>query len=882
MSTQIGSTLVDTICAQCGATLTESGPFCTKCGARRNASAPIAAPRCCTKCGMQLVGEAKFCNKCGTPVAASATTSAFDSAAAAVPPSTPNREGALLDFSAAPVAPVPVSATPVVPMQAAPIPARRSSGNSKVVIAVVAMMVVFVVAGIAGVTYAVHRAKQKAAELEAQAEAEKARLASSLSDATNPQSGNNPAAANDMAKALAGLAAAAQNGNDAAAAEQLKKQLAQLAAAAQDPKTQAALRDLNNKLAGLSSTGQNPGGGSAADTHKDLAAIAAAASALGQGNAGGSGPPAGVAPATSAAGIRTIWAVADDLNKRLGDLQRDAPDQKASAAVNALSSKLEQLTTALERAPNDSAAKEDLNKGLADIAAAADNLTPAFVAGTDAALTPPPIPSGPPMVPIAGTGNPKHDWPLEYERTAGGPEADLVIRTGDINNLGFGWPNGFDPFSGQSTPIHPGPNIYDIPPNAPPGTDRIMIGSGVTPVHMHVQQAAGKLDRVMVDGMTMTKSGDGYCWSLNACYGLRPSRSGLSQTADHIQLPPGMSDDVLWVRTSEAAECTRDRTLTMPMPIVLDMGKLPSKITSVVVQIFADDFQAPRYGSHFQVSLNGTRIPSFEYVINSLDQSGPIGKLVTMRLLPEYWPLLKTGTVKLLIDDPTTHVQDGYAVDFVRILVNPHDVKYQVSLSTTVTDADTHKPIAGATVTAALASATTNPEGKCEFKGIPAGLVVATANAPGYDENSVPVDLPAGQSGHADIQLRPHQENTAALEESVAKTGTAAVYGIHFDTGSSKLRGDSMPALNAVLGLINGRTGSNWIISGHTDNQGSDSLNTPLSKARAASVVAWLTAHGVAAARLEPEGFGSTRPVADNATAGGRALNRRVEVSVAK
>ncbi|HEV2206570.1 MAG TPA: OmpA family protein, partial [Candidatus Acidoferrales bacterium] len=117
---------------------------------------------------------------------------------------------------------------------------------------------------------------------------------------------------------------------------------------------------------------------------------------------------------------------------------------------------------------------------------------------------------------------------------------------------------------------------------------------------------------------------------------------------------------------------------------------------------------------------------------------------------------------------------------------------------------------------------------------------------------------------------------------SIAQTGTASIYGIHFDTGSSKLRPDSLPALEAVLGLINGRAGSNWIIAGHTDNQGSDALNIPLSQARATSVVSWLAAHGVAQSRLDAQGFGSTRPVADNGTSAGRALNRRVEVSLAK
>lgn len=414
-----------------------------------------------------------------------------------------------------------------------------------------------------------------------------------------------------------------------------------------------------------------------------------------------------------------------------------------------------------------------------------------------------------------------------------------------------------------------------------------MLGTGVNPVHMHVEHTAGEPDHVMVDSVTepIATSGDGYSGSMNACYVIASIPSDLIQRfqkAGHIQLPPNYDDTVLWVSTPAAAQCARQRQLTMPTPIVLDVGELPGKIDTILVQIFVDDFQAPVYHSYFQVSLNGTRIPSFEYVINSLDQSGPIGKLVTMRLLPEYWPLLQSGTVKLLIDDPTTHARDGYAVDFVRILVNPHKFKYQVSLTATVTDADKHTPIPGATVSVGTTSAAADQQGKCELNDIPAGLVVATANAPGYDQNSVPVDLSAGQSGHADIQLHQHQETTAALEQSITQTGSATIYGIHFDTGSSKLRSDSLPALNAVLGLINGRPGSNWIIAGHTDNQGSDALNIPLSKARAGSVISWLTAHGVEGSRLEPQGFGATRPVADNSTANGRFLNRRVEVALAK
>lgn len=569
----------------------------------------------------------------------------------------------------------------------------------------------------------------------------------------------------------------------------------------------------------------------------------------------------------------------DEVEKQVSGLTKDAPsDSTTYAALNSLRTKLDELTRAVEE---NRITPEDLNKRLADITAAAAQLTPSIVAATDAALTPPPVPGGPVGVAVAGTGEPRHDWPLEYERTVGGPEADLVIRTGDINNLGFDWPAAFDPFSGNSTPAHPWPSILQIPPQAPSGTDRIMIGTGVTPVHMHLQHTPGQLDRIVIDSAIRTIPGDGYSDALEACYALVPS-GPVDQNTGQVQLPQDGNGILLWASTQTAAQCTKQRALTMPTPIALNVGDLPNRIDSVVVQMFVDDFQAPLHHSYFQVSLNGTRIPGFEDVINSLDQTGPIGKLVSMKLLPEYWPLLKSGTVNLLIDDPTTHARDGYAIDFVRILVNPHKFKYQVSVTATVTDADTHKPILGATVSVGTASVTTDQQGKCELKGIPAGLVVPTASAPGYEQNSVPVDLPAGQSGHADIQLHAHQESTAALEQSIAQTGTATVYGIHFDTDSSRLRGDSMPALNAVLGLISGRPGSTWVIAGHTDNQGSDALNIPLSKARAASVIGWLTGQGVAANRLEPQGFGSTRPVADNATASGRALNRRVEVSLAK
>ena len=67
-------------------------------------------------------------------------------------------------------------------------------------------------------------------------------------------------------------------------------------------------------------------------------------------------------------------------------------------------------------------------------------------------------------------------------------------------------------------------------------------------------------------------------------------------------------------------------------------------------------------------------------------------------------------------------------------------------------------------------------------------------------------------------------------------------------------------------------------VIGHTDSTGSDAVNDPLSRERAYSVQQYLTTRGVQGSRISTEGVGSRQPLADNATADGRARNRRVEI----
>ena len=141
-----------------------------------------------------------------------------------------------------------------------------------------------------------------------------------------------------------------------------------------------------------------------------------------------------------------------------------------------------------------------------------------------------------------------------------------------------------------------------------------------------------------------------------------------------------------------------------------------------------------------------------------------------------------------------------------------------------------------------------------------------------------------------DLWLRATYEYGASIAFAVADVGAedwaakfdkecrVALYGVLFDFGKATIRPDSEPVLVKAAAVLKARPAAKAQLSGHTDNVGGDDYNQKLSDARAASVMQWLSAHGVEASRLTSSGYGKTQPVADNGTDAGRARNRRVEL----
>jgi len=104
-----------------------------------------------------------------------------------------------------------------------------------------------------------------------------------------------------------------------------------------------------------------------------------------------------------------------------------------------------------------------------------------------------------------------------------------------------------------------------------------------------------------------------------------------------------------------------------------------------------------------------------------------------------------------------------------------------------------------------------------------------------------------------------------------------AMQGIQFETGKAVIKKSSNATLDQIAKVFIANPDYLVEVQGHTDNTGSDAVNLDLSQRRADAVKDYLVKAGVPQERLKAVGYGPARPIADNSTKSGRALNRRVE-----
>jgi len=127
-----------------------------------------------------------------------------------------------------------------------------------------------------------------------------------------------------------------------------------------------------------------------------------------------------------------------------------------------------------------------------------------------------------------------------------------------------------------------------------------------------------------------------------------------------------------------------------------------------------------------------------------------------------------------------------------------------------------------------------------------------------------------------------NQEANTALETPEDDDNTLILKYVTFETGSAQLTELSSYQLDDAIAFLKKNTDVNVMLKGHTDSTGNPDSNLTLSDRRASQVRSYLLNGGIDAERMTSAGYGSTVPVADNATEDGRQANRRTELYVTR
>jgi OOP family OmpA-OmpF porin len=142
--------------------------------------------------------------------------------------------------------------------------------------------------------------------------------------------------------------------------------------------------------------------------------------------------------------------------------------------------------------------------------------------------------------------------------------------------------------------------------------------------------------------------------------------------------------------------------------------------------------------------------------------------------------------------------------------------------------------------------------------------------------------LPANYSGIAKIDLLKPESLPVLAPDTCQEAMTTELKSntIRFETNEAAIERVSYGMLDRLAFAVKRCPTATVEISGHTDSDGSDAYNQELSERRANAVRSYLVSSGVFAGRLNAAGYGETRPVGDNATDAGKAMNRRIEFKV--
>lgn len=198
-------------------------------------------------------------------------------------------------------------------------------------------------------------------------------------------------------------------------------------------------------------------------------------------------------------------------------------------------------------------------------------------------------------------------------------------------------------------------------------------------------------------------------------------------------------------------------------------------------------------------------------------------------------------------------------------------------------------------LSACAAPATRQEKGALIGMGVGAATGAALGQAIGHNTGATVIGAVAGAAvggvagsmigDYMDRQERDFQAQMARMQGATMQrqgNNLAITFNtdVLFDVNSYRLMPGAYDEIDRVAAILNRYPDTRVDVGGHTDSTGSEQHNYTLSEARARAVADALADSGVNPRRISSRGFGEERPIASNATEGGRQLNRRVVLDI--
>lgn len=171
---------------------------------------------------------------------------------------------------------------------------------------------------------------------------------------------------------------------------------------------------------------------------------------------------------------------------------------------------------------------------------------------------------------------------------------------------------------------------------------------------------------------------------------------------------------------------------------------------------------------------------------------------------------------------------------------------------------------------------------KLEIVGITNKRGQFLIHLPAGDEYAIKVDVIGDELDYNTFEVPTPPKgvvfNTRTLEIRYELPESIILEDVHFASGRYSIQSDSYPVLNSLAEYLIRKKTVKIRVEGHTDSDGSESLNKTLSENRAQAVKAYLEGKGVPLGLIDAKGLGEENPIVDNSTMQGKAKNRRTEI----